>query len=1832
MACKIFHQTEIPLYALFYQKSISQAHADSLVTFWTYADSLVMRIMANIEETILQELCSLLDITSPTIIDQNASFQMLGGTSLLALKLVSRCKRIGLKLLVNDVLQSKSISDIVASVSQLDSLYEDESQSRAESRFPEPKIQRIANVIDAGSATAGHKSELTMITSSELPYEEDETICTKDESGPIQPGEFQFALIHESIKIPGSNLIQHFEVYKSEDIPRVKFGWRTVWEQHPLLRMRFAQDLELFEDKRFDWREVYTEDPQEYEEWICGARVQKTTDSFGSSWRVVSLINNSESKSVIIWAIHHALIDGYSAKLLLAKMRLAASGKPIAPGPAFSGIVRDLETFREQHKSEGNAFWDKEKDLHAQAGKALQFPPPNDLTLCKTDTQSQSDNHGYGEHHIYLGASWNGGCLAGIARQAGVTPAVIYHAAWGVVMTVFADSDTVCFGTALSGRNIPIAGVEEAIGPLINTLPLALRVAHTAVTLRDLARETQQRLNELAQYSWTTPDHGFSRDFQCMLAMQYQMDDHSICVIDDEVDKEGHAAHPVERPFTRQTSNVPLTVLVDDAYDRIRLQYSIESFLPSQIEHLGALYKRVLHYFVRLDTRLSLVQENLVTPESQRKLETWGNCLSSTTGPLSVVDDLVTLFEGSVDRNPDSLAAQVGRTGMHLTYCQLNKKASTVANVLYYKHGVRPGDIVCVDANRSLEWLVSIFGVLKTGAAFCALDHELPHHLRSVMFMKAGANVFLASTRKDANKRCPIECCLNLSVEDLLDSANNEMEEPRGSKRFNPQRRDVPMPESIAYLCFTSGSTGTPKGVLCTHQGLVAFQRDLEVRLFAQPGVKVAQIMSPAFDGSIHEIFSALCHGATLVLPSPGHLNVTEPLSLAQSAILTPSLAEVLDPSDYPALKYVYLVGEQVKQTTNDRWAAVKDLYNMYGPTEGTGGATIQRLRRGVPVTIGRPNPSTRVYILASSDPASRGLRLMPPGTIGEICVAGVQVASGYHGMPDLTSERFVPDPFCRTGTGDLLYKTGDRGYWSSTGEIVCLGRQDRQIKLRGFRLDLNDLEARVMQAAIPRITGLKSIAIAQRKDYLIAAIQPATLALSNEIVAAVMNEVLPIYAQPRQIVFVDEWPMTRAGKLDYKTIVSDLFVQGSMEKNKMARSEANVQLSSSLTTLEARIASVWREVLRLSPCEPIGSQTGFFQLGGDSLRQITMLAKLSSSLKTKVPLKIIIESCTLGELTRRLEEFEPRLRHDMKQLPYPSSALHDKIQYRKVSLGLPRCTPLSPVELAWWTSYRSHPGSNTSAFNVSFVTSIGDGINHEALCRALDSVVSRYSLFRGRYVPVGSGQGVRDHCCGMVERRYVAHSPKVQRLRYLNVWAEVNKPFDLEHDPPIRICVTHDTMSIVMSHIVADLTTLNILMQEVGILYHGKPLPPVSRSYEQETVPEMWRKEASLCDLEFWTQYLHPSSRRPRELLTTPQHNRYCGTSRLYRLSDHLAKRLTRFCTGQKSSIAPSLQQMAVAVVGLAIAALQDQGSDPSNLDANETDVVLGIPFINRSSADDMETVGLFLEPLPVRVHYTAKGSRSNGQKQDAQDFLDSVCSSAKTALAHAVPWYRLVAHLADVYCPQSSGPSLTSASSATEPRAPFSTMVTFHTVDNGVSIDIPGLKPRITWGDGAKFSLMTEFTALANGSIILRTEYDTQQYMTSHIDRLVSAIASAFDMLISSEQSVAEIKVSLRDSLPTLNPLFVSSIQGNGFGIAAEDLATACTRIQHESIPKIVDLSDNGSYTITKSTTPCDWSAKSFIDRTLPADYEQVSGREIDRKRVTVTEQSLLIGAAVV
>jgi hypothetical protein len=697
----------------------------------------------------------------------------------------------------------------------------------------------------------------------------------------------------------------------------------------------------------------------------------------------------------------------------------------------------------------------------------------------------------------------------------------------------------------------------------------------------------------------------------------------------------------------------------------------------------------------------------------------------------------------------------------------------------------------------------------------------------------------------------------------------------------------------------------------------------------------------------------------------------------------------------------------------------------MYGPTEGTCGATIKKLLPGRAVTIGPPNPSTRVYILNARR------ELVHPGMVGEIYVAGVQVARGYLGLPEITAERFVPDSICPE-RGEYMYSTGDLGYWTADGEVACLGRNDRQIKLRGFRLDLNDLEIRIARV----LPSIKAVAVTLKEDFLIAAIQPSSL--DAELVTSLIANVLPVYARPSRLIFVNRFPMTAAGKLDFKAIASDDF---------MNPSDLQRQLR---TPTEVKVATIWRQLLMTDHKENIGPKSGFIELGGNSLLQMKLLARLSSIFLMKIPLKVIIENHSLENLSSELDSLRTN---------------HNISAGRSHTLGRQK---LSPVEHEWWEKYRLDHA--TSAFNVSFVGVFQPrALDRRALADAWDTVMSRYCLFRSRYVPCRKTR---------VRRNYTEHAPQVQRVKAVDVWTEVNRPFDLERDAPIRVCISETTLTVTLSHIVADLTTLNILLQEVKSVYNGRTLDLVTKKYEDSIVWE----EAPLCDLKWWVTYLESLPGTPSNRQAISERQSYRGTSKLFELPRVLSRAMLSFAPANNVS----LQQMAIAMVALALEAQSD-----------ETDIVLGTPFINRSTEADMETVGLFLEPLPVRIRY-----KNNMEDVDSTPFLHHIRESSKAALSHAVPWNKLLEKLG-ITCDYPNNPL-------------FETMVTFHDYSNAPRLDIPGFSTCLTWAEGSKFTLMAEFTALEKGQVMLRMEYDNEHYSAAAITRVVTSITQALTAIV--------------------------------------------------------------------------------------------------------------------
>ncbi|KAJ5940503.1 hypothetical protein N7516_000671 [Penicillium verrucosum] len=1562
------------------------------------------------QTVVLQLISGLLHIPI-TELNHNCSFVAQGGNSLDAVSLSQACKQSGILLAVQDILRAFSVADIVdaASLQPTDDLINN--KSTAYIGFNPRDSQQIQ----------------------------------RPNRYPVT--DMQLTFINGSEARPGTNIIRHQQPCAPERISVLKQAWKNVLEAEPIFRTRFELKngigyLVEIERPTFEWEEVIANSEEEYQA-ILEELPTMTEVSFRFKVVIQQLPNSQPTVACVMWSVHHALVDGFSMQILLDRVENVGRGHLAQPGPSFALLSTQLRQLQQTLKAEGREFWEEQTARFPAASGEILLPPPSE-TSEKTRSLLHSITPDISQSR-----------LQSYAKELAVTPASIYMAAWALVLSQFSDSDTVVFGTVISGRNLDIPGVLETVGPLVNTLPLHVSLEDQIMSSK-LLKKVFSQLLELASFHWTTPEHGYRREFSSAVAMQYET-----AMRDDFV------GYPNQTTRTLINSDIPLSIMVAPDGE-LHMHYLSTHFSVEQVELLGHQYAKSLRALCRPSYTVQMCREDLMGTSFRQRLMDYGNCCSGLTTETSIDDDLVTLFERAVTNDPATMAIE--RTGYSMSYRELDEKSSRLACYLKDTIHVCEGEIICVHADQSMNWIVAIYAILKANGIYCPLNQNLTPELRSSIFESSTSRFFIVPDVFDAVAKPPT-CEALIPVEEILTSTEFTHDAIESSWRVP---RANPTPAAAAYLCFTSGSTGKPKGVICTHRGLVAFQRDREVRLFAGPGKRIAQLMSVSFDGSIHELFSALSYGATLVLPdSTGPF---DHVKRVDSAILTPSVAKVLRPSDFPALTNVYLVGEPVPQHVNDSWAASKQLYNMYGPTEATCGATITRLVSKKPPTIGRPNPTTRIYILNSKR------QMVLPGVIGEIYLAGVQVSNGYLNRPDATRERFFEDKIC-AGLRERMYATGDLGYWNQAGDLVCLGRNDRQIKLRGFRLDLDDLETR-----IARLPGVTAAAVVRQNDHLVTMLQPSSLCITA--IRPQLAGILPVHAIPKYILAVDQFPLTAVGKRDYRQILA--MVAG-----------ARTPTSEKLTTCEYKIACIWAELLEIPSLVRISSESGFIELGGHSILQLRLASRLSSVFGLAVSPRLVIEAGTLRDLALEVE----KLSVNRKPGKVEENGLARKKMKNTIS-----CRQLSPMETEWLTKYVLDCG--TSAFTVSLAFEVRTPKRRMQLIKAWDQVLARHEILRSRYV-----QGLP----GCFHRKTFEHRPQVQLVRSLNLWKEVNRPFRLDMEYPVRVLSSPDITVITATHTVCDLTTMQLLLNEVTSICEGNPALPIDRSYIDSDV---WSQVGSEEDMEFWAEYLADIPPPEFPLLPKFPLNRvnYHGTSYIALMPPGMGRNMSNFTN--RNSITP--HQLSLAAVALAL-----------QPDSDTVDVLLGAPHLNRPSVSDMETVGLFLEPLGVRVQ-----SPSETMAMSTKSFLEGVQRSSQAVLAHAVPWTQLWRHF---------------DSTAEFPNHPlFDVMVSFHGHQNSLELPLDGTQPLYTWAQGSKFKLMFEFSAISAEELLLRIEYDHALFSYEDINRTQFLVRTALDLLIR-ESEWGDIKSGLKRAMDATPDTSGQLDPGTVFGMKIEELCNA-------------------------------------------------------------------------
>ncbi|MBV9109472.1 MAG: amino acid adenylation domain-containing protein, partial [Gemmatimonadetes bacterium] len=798
--------------------------------------------------------------------------------------------------------------------------------------------------------------------------------------------------------------------------------------------------------------------------------------------------------------------------------------------------------------------------------------------------------------------------LRELARREGATLFMVLLAGWQLLLSRYSGQDDVSVGTPVAGRTR--TEVEGLIGFFVNTLVLRTDLSGAPGFRELLARVREGTLGahqnqdipfeKLVEELAPERSLGHTPLFQAMFVLQN----------DDPQDGLKLGALQAERlGGEAETAKFDLLLAFSDAGGALAggLAYRTELFDAATIERMLAHYAALLAA-VAADPERPVAEIPFLAGEERRRIvHDW----NATAQPFDAGVPVHARVSAQAAATPDAPA--ITHRGATVTYGQLERWSSRLANHLR-RRGVGPEVRAAVCMARTPEMLVSMLAVMKAGGAYVPLDPSHPaERLRWVM-EDAGVRVVLTQSHLAA--ALPLDGLDVVAVDGDAAAIDAESD-------VAPESGVTP--RNLAYVIYTSGSTGRPKGVQVEHRGVAALLHWLRQAVPAEEAAHVLASTSTTFDVSVAEIFDTLTRGGRLVL-------VDNALDLAElprdeevrTAYMVPgAAAELLRMGAFPpSMRAVNLAGEALPaEVARGLHAAGVRPVNIYGPTEGTVYVTLSEPAADAErVTIGRPVPNTRAYVLDGA------MNPVPVGVAGELCFGGAQVVRGYLGRPALTAERFVPDPFSGDA-GGRLYRTGDRVRWTAEGEIEYLGRIDFQVKVRGFRIELGEVEA-----ALRAQPGVRETVVVVREDApgqraLVAYLTAEEGAAPEAgVLRTALKARLPEYMVPAAFVVLDEIPLTASGKVDRGALPAP---------NLSADGEGAAEYVAPRTPAEEIVAAAFAEVLGLAR---VGAHDDFFALGGHSLLATQVVTRVREAFGVEVPLRAVFAEPTVSGLAAWIE------------------------------------------------------------------------------------------------------------------------------------------------------------------------------------------------------------------------------------------------------------------------------------------------------------------------------------------------------------------------------------------------------------------------------------------------------------------------------------------------------------------------------------------------------------------------------------------------------------------
>ncbi len=1002
----------------------------------------------------------------------------------------------------------------------------------------------------------------------------------------------------------------HWPITGPLNIPAFQAAWQRVVQRHTILRTSFdwsgpsgpVQSVHREATvplECLDWRMLSSsEQIRQLTAFLANDRARGFNLAIPPLLRI-TVIRLGEDEHRIIWSGHHLLVDGRSINLVVREVMALYNGlrdgAPVSlPIPIpYSDFVSWLDA---QDMPATEEYW--RRTLRG-------FTVPTSLRTERIALPGDVPPGATESLEVRLSSDVRD-ALRSIARSSGVTLNTVIMAAWAVLSSRYSQSDDVIFGVTIGsgGRGAPLS--RSLAGLIINTLPLRVRVGPTDSTVT-LLHHVRQNMVDLKRHAHS-PLVDVTRWSE--LPTGTPLFDTIVVFDNSALDRLAtrYGALEIGRLTIEQHSSYPLNLVVQPGRELVlKLMYAPEYIDKDAVRRLGSQLEQVLRSMAAQPElpleRLSVLPE----PERHEILFDWN---ATTAGRVSGMT-LHSLFEEQARRSPDAIVARCG--DRHITSAQLDRRANRLARRLR-ERGAGPETIVGIALERSIELLIAMVAVAKAGAACLLLDPQLPK--RRVDFMLRDADALVCLTCQEVQKRLPAGHSV-LLVDDAPTTVHD----------VAPLEVDV-SDTNLAYVIYTSGTTGHPKGVAIEHRSavnLVAWH----VRAFnVTVDDRVTQLAGLGFDALLWEIWPNLAAGACICIPPDDVRSIPKALQawllkmeITVAFVPTP-LAEALLALSWPksSVLRTMLVGGDVLHSRPDI-SMPFELVNNYGPSECTVVATSGIVhpgsnRRDILPSIGRPIDNVETYLLDTA------LQPVPVGVLGELHIGGIGVGRGYLNQPELTAQCFIPHPFSDQ-PDDRLYKTGDLARYRPDGSIEFVGRLDNQVQLRGFRVELGEIEA-----VLRHHPAIHDAVVVARSDHrghqnLVAYLVPIhDIPPSLPSIREHLRASLPEYMVPSAFVPVDAIPLSPNGKVDRAALPVPVPVEP-------VRNDDEVLPPS---PVEKLLIGVWKSTLNVST---VSTRDNFFELGGNSLLAIELLEKIRLDLGLQVSLADLFQAPTVESLAK---------------------------------------------------------------------------------------------------------------------------------------------------------------------------------------------------------------------------------------------------------------------------------------------------------------------------------------------------------------------------------------------------------------------------------------------------------------------------------------------------------------------------------------------------------------------------------------------------------------------